>query len=105
MASFLIPLSGIAENFTISLRNQPYNFQIRYCDAEAGGWFLNLLTGNDVPLAMGLPMVTGLDLLQQYAYLNVGGELWVYSADPAEPEPTFDNLGTAVKLYFKEATG
>ena len=45
---------------------------------------------------MGIPLVTGCDLLEQYAYLEFGGELWVEGEMPATP----DNLGTEVELVF-----
>ncbi|HHP2032792.1 TPA: phage baseplate plug family protein, partial [Klebsiella pneumoniae] len=45
--------------------------------------------------------ITGADLLEQYAYLNLGFSLYVLCDDPASENPTQSDLGIKSHLYAK----
>lgn len=97
MASYTVPLSPEPQSFGITLAGKEYRLTVRWFEAVEGGWTLDVQQPeNDLPYIMGLPIVTGCDLLEQYAYMEFGGELWLDSELPA----TLDTLGTDVELVF-----
>jgi hypothetical protein len=48
----------------------------------------------------GVPIITGADLLAQYAYMNFGGQLRAQTDGNLTAVPTYENLGNAGHLYF-----
>lgn len=61
--------------------------------------------GNTVKVVCGVPLVTGCDLLEQFAYLGLGANtiLTVMAIGPAlspDTVPTFYNLGIDGHLYM-----
>ena len=63
-------------------------------------WFLDLADANNNAVLTGIPLVTGLDLLAQYAYLGIGGMLVVQSDNDLSLVPDFNSLGVTGHLYF-----
>ena len=55
---------------------------------------------NGNPLVSGIALVTGADLLGQYAYLGIGGQLIVMTDGDPSAIPTFTNLGIESHLYY-----
>lgn len=94
---YTIPLTPEPQSFTITLAAKEYRFTVRWLEVDEGGWMLDIQEPeNSEPILMGIPLITGADLLEQYAYLEFGGKLFVGSELP----PTIDNLGTEVELVF-----
>jgi hypothetical protein len=94
---YTIPLTPEPQSFAIVLAGKEYRLTVRWAETEEGGWFLDIEESEQAaPILMGLPLVTGCDLLGQFTYLEFGGELWVDSELPAR----LDNLGTEVSLVF-----
>ncbi len=63
-------------------------------------WGLDIGDASNNPIVCGIPLIPGIDLLYQYAYLNFGGSLFVaVDGDPDAP-PDFAGLGSAGHLYF-----
>jgi len=92
-----VPLTATPQSVDIALGGKDYRLTARWSDAPDGGWLLDIQTAADaVPLIMGIPLVAGADLLEQYAYLGLGGELWV----DADLPPTATNLGSDAPLVF-----
>jgi hypothetical protein len=86
--------------FTITLAGVLYNMRLTYNVAQDGCWILDIGDANQVPLVAGIPLVSGVDLLAQYAYLSFGGSLVVTTDRGAGEVPTFDGLGATAHLYF-----
>lgn len=104
MQIFEIPLSGVPQRFPITLSGVTYvmTFQFRVFgpwNSGQGTWHLDIADDNGLPLATGIPLVTGANLLQQFAYLNFGGELWVVT-EGSDATSTFDGLGTDSHVYW-----
>ena len=100
MAVFEIPLTPEPQVFSISLGESEYQLTVLYRDIDQGGWFLDIANSSGVNMICGIPLVTGCDLLAQYAYLNFGGKLEVQTDNDPDKIPTFDNLGLGSHLYF-----
>jgi hypothetical protein len=101
MQTYEIPLSSEPQYFNIALAGVQYQFTLQWRNAPvAGGWFLDIADSQGNKILSGIPLVTGGNLLEQYAYSGIGGELWVQSDLDAAAVPTYDNLGTTSHLYF-----
>jgi hypothetical protein len=95
-----IPLVAASQTFDISLANVVYKMTLVWRAAPEGGWVLDIADSDSVPILAGIPLVTGADLLAQYAYLGFGGELIVQTDHDVDAVPTFENLGDTSHLYF-----
>ena len=97
-----IPLSPEPQSFGIVLAGREYRLTVRWTEAEEGGWLLDIQEPDKAaPIIMGLPLVTGCDLLEPYAYLYFGGGLRLDSELPAGPGA----LGTETELLFTVSGG
>ena len=99
MTPYEIPLSPNAQQFYIALGGVQYSITVRWCP-PAGVWVMDLGLGDDTVLVTAIPLVTGVDLLKQYAYLGVAGSLYVQSDANLYATPDFTNLGVTGHLYF-----
>ena len=101
--AFEIPLQATPQTLSVSLNGNTYNLTVHWCDGptiQSPCWILDIADVNDNPLAQGIPMVTGADLLEQFGYLGIGGQLFVQTDNDPDAVPTFTNLGTIGHLYF-----
>lgn len=104
---FEIPLFSSPQTMGITLGGVAYNLRFLYRDSQGAypnilpaGWIMDLLDQNNNLLAGALPLITGLDILEQYRYLGVGGGLFVATDGDPDAVPTYENIGTASHLYF-----
>ncbi len=99
--AYPIPLKPYPQQLSIALGGVTYTLTLQYRNTDDGGWTLDIsdASGN-TPILQGIPLVTGVDLLAQYAYLNFGGQLVVRTASDPDAVPTFSNLGTDGILYW-----
>lgn len=103
MARFEIPLSPQPQRFFIPLNGANYQFTVQWRDADQGGWVLDIADAQGAPILSGVPLVTGADLLAQFAYLGIGGKLTVSTDYAPDAVPAFTNLGLTSHLYFETA--
>jgi hypothetical protein len=95
-----IPLQAQPQSFTITLSGVTYTLTIQYRNVAMGGWILDIADSNNNPIIQGIPLVTGANLLAQYAYLGFVGTLWVQTQSDPDAVPTFTNLGTDGQVYY-----
>ena len=100
MQSFEIPLTPVPQTFNVSLVGVLYQFTLQWRDPA--GWFLDIADSNGNAIVSGIPLVTGVDLLAPYGYLNFQFQLWV-KTDAADAPPTYTNLGSTSHLYVATA--
>ncbi|ECE0889781.1 hypothetical protein DUV30_23710 [Salmonella enterica subsp. diarizonae] len=93
-----IPLSPDNQQFRILLGNTTYTLRIIWRDAA--GWILDVMDSGGVVLLSGVPLVTGLNLLEQYPQLGINGALVVVTDKGAPVDPTKTNLGMYSHLVF-----
>jgi len=96
-----IPLYSGAQSFTVNLGNATYRMTLTYRDAVFGGWFLDVerLDGSDAIL--GIPLLPMNDLYAQHEYKNFG-HLYVIVGNGEYRKPTFDDMGTNVRLFWSD---
>ncbi len=97
---YTIPLQGNPETFKITLAGVDYFLTVKYQNTDQSGWFLDIYDSQNNPLVCGIPLVTGCNLLEQYAHFGFGGRLWVQTDHDPDAVPTFKNLGTEANLYW-----
>jgi hypothetical protein len=97
-----IPQPGTPQSFVVSLGGIKYTFTVRYRNLAEAGWILDIGDSGNNPIINGIPLVTGANLLAQYAYLNIGGGGGLYVYNPSDPDavPAFDDLGNVTQLYW-----
>lgn len=94
------PLRPEAQRMTIALGEIEYQFRFGWADSTEGGWFIDIADATGNALINGLPLTAGEDVLQQFAYLNIGGEIRIETDGNVLFEPTYDNLGSNGKVFF-----
>lgn len=100
MAKFLVPTTpSQAQSFKIALGNTTYTFTLTWCwPAEC--WILSIGDAQGVPIVGSLPLLPGMDMLEQLAYLGLGGALTTEVSNSANTVPGFDTLGATAQLYY-----
>jgi hypothetical protein len=82
-------------------------FDVRY-NIEAGYWAMTITDDlTNKILLDSIPLLAGVypaaNLLEQYAYLNIGSAYVVkVNPDITEENPTSDNLGSGFKLFWSD---
>ena len=99
MKIFEIPLSPTPQAFQADLAGVTYQITVKW-NPQIPSWVLDIATSQSVPIISGIPLVTGADLLAQYAYLGIEGQLHVQTDTDTDVVPTVDNLGKNSHLYF-----
>lgn len=95
---FEIPLSPNPQTFNIALAGVTYGFLVRWNWVSAC-WMIDISDATGNLLVGGIPMVTGVDLVGQYAYIGFGFKLVAQTDNAPDVVPTFDDLGITGHLY------
>lgn len=103
MATYLIPLKSKSQKFNIILAGAAYNMVLTWRNTPVAiqppGWFLDIYDVDSNPKILGVPLVTGANLLEQDVYLQLGFQLYVQSDGEPDTNPTYDSLGVSCQLY------
>jgi hypothetical protein len=100
---YQIPLIASQQSFTITLNGVAYSMRLIFCDDPTAGWILDIGDSNGLPILCGIPLKIGINLLQQYSYLGLGGGLMaVLSGDNLSIGYT--DLSVNAQLYFVVTT-
>jgi len=99
MSTFTIPLSGYAETFSIALNNVTYQLTIQW----RGSWFMDIADSSNTPIVSGISIVSVVDLLGSYGYLDIGGSMYMVNTAGGDAPPTFTNIGTDCILQYVTA--
>lgn len=100
MATWYFPLLPQAQEMQIQLGDVDYTIRFGWCDTTDGGWFIDLSDVDGNPIIMGLPLTAGENVLQQFDYLKLPGEIRVQTDGSPLVEPTYDNLGSNGQVLF-----
>lgn len=92
-----------AQRFRVTLDGAVYNMRLTYDGAQDGCWILDIGDADGNLLVAGIPLLTGVNLLAQYAYLGFAGSLVCTTDRGAGEVPTFDGLGVTSHLYYLTA--
>jgi hypothetical protein len=95
-----LPLTAQPQILSLSLRGTTYRIKLAW-NVSTQCWVIDLADQSDTPLLCGVPLITGTDLLRQFRYLGIGGQIVVISNQkPPDVVPSFDDLGITGHVYF-----
>lgn len=106
---YIIPTtSSPNQSFTCTVpvdgKKMKFFFFLRY-NTEQKCWELDLKDSNKKDLIHSLPLVCGLNLLEQYSYLKIGSA-YIAKINPSikADRPGANNLGTSFKLLWGDTS-
>lgn len=94
-----IPLTPKPQTMQIFLAGVQYQLTFKWC-APAACWVVDFATADGTPVLSGVALVTGVNLLDQFAYLVFSGGLVAQTDHDADAVPTYENLGETGRAYF-----
>lgn len=101
MTTYEIPLTPQPQTFGIQLGGATYRLTVVW-NVQTACWMLAIAQQNGTPILSSVPIVTGRNLLESFAYLGIGS-LYASTDGDLNAVPTYSNLGTAGHLYFTPA--
>ena len=102
MAVFEIPLQPTPQTVTVAFPNgTSYQLRTMYLFTPNDCWLLDISDESGNPIVCGVPLVTGADLLAQYAYLGLGVSMYCTTDGDLLAPPTFYNLGVTAHLWIE----
>lgn len=97
---YRIPLVAEPQSFDMSIGELSLTISVVW-NEELPAWemtALNTLTSEF--LFNALPLVTGVDLMEQFKHLGIEGKVFVYTNGDADAVPTLTNLGVESHMYY-----
>jgi hypothetical protein len=95
-----IPVTARPQTFTIALSGSEYTIRLYWLN-PAQCWVFDFMDQSAAPILAGVPLVTGVDLLEQHRYLGFNGGLFVISDSlPPDTIPDFTHLGVTGHVYY-----
>lgn len=94
-----IPTAPRAQLFRITLGGVEYQITQRW-NTPNNCWFVDIADTDGTPRLLGLMLVTGVDLLSQFAHLGIGGQMVVQTDHDADVVPNYTSLGDTGHLYY-----
>lgn len=99
MTTYKIPLTPEPQSFFINLAGKSYKL-VNLWNPTANSWVLDFYDEKEIPILRGVPLVAGVDLLEQHTSLYFGGKLYAQTENAKFEIPTFENIGISSFLYF-----
>jgi len=93
-----MPLQPQNQTFSTTIASSLYKVTVIW---RAVCWYLDLSDSTGTLIAGSIPLVTGADLLAQYAYLNLGFSLFVVCDADEQDYPTENDLGIRSHLFIR----
>ena len=97
MALYEIPLINTNQQFNVRLGSTIYKLRQIY---RLDTWFLDVSDSSGQLILAALPMVQGVNLLDQHQYLIKGG-LFVLNNN-ADESQSFNDLGVKIQLFWRD---
>ena len=99
--TFEVPTAPAPQTFLIPLNGTTYRVTLTWCDPN-DAWTMDIYDDSGNLVLGGTPLVTGADLLAQFAYLGIGngGAFVVQSDNDPDEVPSFSTLGGTGHLFF-----
>lgn len=90
--TYTVTIPGDTRNITFII-TQSYNEQAKY-------WVMGIYDQSNNPIITNIPMLSGYNLLEQYAYLNIGEIYVINIGDQAIESPDDTNIGNNFELKW-----
>jgi len=99
MAVYEIPLTNTNQTLQVALLGVTYSLTVRW-NALANLWYLDINDVNNNPILNGIPMTAGVNLLQQFGHLGIGGALVAQNIINPNLPIAYADLGQTGFLLF-----
>lgn len=100
--TYEIPLAAQPQTLSATFPNgQTYQLRLIYQFNADDCWILDISDNLGNPLLQGVPLVTGADMLAQYAYLGFGCKMFCATDGAPDTPPKWWNLGQTAHLYIE----
>lgn len=96
MALYEIPLLDRNQKFFIKLNK--VNYQLKLVFRKR--WYLDIYQTSAEPIALGIPLVSGIDILNPFSHV-INGSMYVQNLNEDESQ-SFSDLGTNIKLFWQD---
>lgn len=98
---FVLPLRpSTPQEFVTQLNGVSYTLRTRWL-TPSSCWVMDIGDVDNNPMVGSIPLVPGVDLLEQFGYLGIGGALVAYNTQgPPDMVPGFNDLGVTVRVAF-----
>ncbi len=96
---YLVPTQPENQEFDISLAGTTYHLIIKW-NNFSNCWIMDIQDDQGDNILMGTPLVTGCDLLEQFASLDIDGAMVVQSTNDPDLVPDYETLGSTGNLFF-----
>lgn len=97
---FIIPFENDPERFVVDLVGRSFEVKNVWND-EVQIWEFSIYNADTgTPIVVGIPLVAGADLFDQFVHEDFGGSLICISEGDQLSPPTFENLGVTSKVAF-----
>jgi Domain of unknown function (DUF6983) len=98
-----VPLKAAQpQSITVTLSGVTYGMNFKWFE-QARSWIVDISDVNNNPILLGVPLITGADLLEQYKHLGFVGSLWCATDGDPAAQPNFSTLGDTAHLYYVES--
>jgi hypothetical protein len=109
MAFYKVPLTNepdqtLSITLPVNGKNINLNLRVRY-NTQGGYWWMTISDANGNVLLDALPLLTGIDLLEQYEYLGIGSAVILNRGNTTLDSPDDKTLGTDFWLIMGDLTG
>lgn len=95
-----IPVSAKNQQFDIRLSGKYYRVRLVY--REFCGWVVGIMSRTGEMILTGIPLVSGVDILEPYRYMGFSGSLF-FVCDETAGELSHRDLGRGNKLYYLQS--
>lgn len=93
-----------AYGFSLSLEGTIYYFSFEWND-RGGFWTFDILDQDQNHIVAGVRLVANISLLGRFNNSKLpAGELFLLDTSGKNQDPSFDNFGTVVLLFYREST-
>lgn len=99
MSLFSIPLRTGSQRLTVDLGDGDYNFRFLYRKAPETGWSMDIDGPRGIAIH-GVPLLLGTDLLWQFQYFQIPGQLFVRRLNEGSEVLSYDDMGRNIQLLF-----
>ncbi|MGY0437634.1 phage baseplate plug family protein [Acinetobacter baumannii] len=96
MALYEIPLLDRNQKFFIKLNKVNYQLKLIFLKR----WYLDIFQTNSEPVALGIPLVSGVDILSPFSHV-ISGSMYIQNLNEDESQ-SFGDLGTNIKLFWQD---
>lgn len=96
MALYEILLLDRNQKFFIKLNKVNYQLKLVYRKR----WYLDIFQTNSEPVALGIPLISGIDILSPFRHV-ITGSMYVQNLNEDESQ-SFSDLGTNIKLFWQD---